>query len=122
MLRNIYHRYGMWQHLKNRMRKKLHVYKKWPVRNIAKDMQPGSTLKSKLVGDRGKGFKKSLGEKEKWRLDMWGWGGVRWGGDDPHSFSVLGPGLYFGGTRYPSEHLDFFFLRTRFYILSEDIR
>lgn len=22
MLRNIYHRYGMWQHLKNRMRKK----------------------------------------------------------------------------------------------------
>lgn len=32
---------------------------------IAKDMQPGSTLKSKLVGDRGKGFKKSLDEKEK---------------------------------------------------------
>lgn len=64
MLRNIYHRYGMWQHLKNRMRKKLHVYKKWPVRNIAKDMQPGSTLKSKLVGDRGKGFKKSLDEKK----------------------------------------------------------
>lgn len=26
MLRNIYHRYGMWQHLKNRMRKKLHMF------------------------------------------------------------------------------------------------
>lgn len=28
-------------------------------------MQPDSTLKAKIVGDRGKGFKKSLDEKEK---------------------------------------------------------
>lgn len=28
-------------------------------------MQPDSTLKAKIVGDRGKGFKKSLDENEK---------------------------------------------------------
>lgn len=43
---------------------------KWLVRNIAKDMLPGRTLKSKIVGGRGKGFKKSLDKKEKWRVDM----------------------------------------------------